>query len=197
METDGEGVTILVGLCGCPLKCEYCLNKRVLKQPRIYICSPEKLLEKVMQDYCYFVSTGGGITFGGGESLLQADAIIDYLTINPEGISVNIETSLNVNISEEKFIVLLDKMKQFIIDIKTLDDDLYQKYTGINNTNVKKNLETIVRLGYQDKCKIRIPIIPNYKRKEAALNEADKIRSMGFKNIDVFEYIIRDYMISK
>jgi len=192
LKTDGEGVTSLIGLAGCPLSCEYCINKEYLKTVKVKQITPYQLLERVMLDYCYYIGTGGGLTFGGGESLLHIDEIIEYMKINPEGISVNVETSMNVDISDEKLSVLMEGLKEAIIDIKTLDNELYMKYTGIDNKKVLKNLSKIVELGFQDKCKIRIPIIPKYKDINTAHEEAEKIKAMGYNNIDVFEYRIFD-----
>ena len=94
MKTDGNGVTTLVALYGCPLACRYCINADILKKNSWREYSPEQLLETVLQDYCYFLATGGGVTFGGGESLLHAEAIRRFAGLAPQGMHVNIETSL-------------------------------------------------------------------------------------------------------
>ena len=65
LKTDGVGVTTLVASYGCPLKCKYCINKRVLDPAILSKCvqmTPEQLYEKVKIDDLYFIATGGGIT---------------------------------------------------------------------------------------------------------------------------------------
>ena len=63
MNTDGKVVTTLVVLSGCPLKCEYCINKRLLTDVKSDIVTPEELLNMIIIDYCYFCATGGGISW--------------------------------------------------------------------------------------------------------------------------------------
>ena len=68
---DGIGVTTLAAFHGCPLRCRYCLNPACLgSADRLYRYTPESLFEKVRIDNLYFLATGGGICFGGGEPLL-------------------------------------------------------------------------------------------------------------------------------
>ena len=68
MTTDGIGVTTLVAAYGCLLRCQYCLNPHSWQQETNQCeYTPEKLLNEVKQDNLYFLATGGGITFGGGE----------------------------------------------------------------------------------------------------------------------------------
>lgn len=68
--TDGAGVTTLVGFRGCPLGCRYCLNPECVSDgvKTLYL-TPEELYNRVKQDRLYFLATGGGVTFGGGEPL--------------------------------------------------------------------------------------------------------------------------------
>ena len=187
LNTDGPGITNLVALANCPLCCKYCLNKNIIKNNTIYEVSNEELLNDVMQEYCYFVATNGGITLGGAEPLLQWKEILDFYNILEPKVSLNIETSLQGK--GEAIEALKPIINFWLIDIKTLDNNLYKKYTGGDNKIVLENLNRLLEV--QDKCKIRIPIIPNYKDKEIALKEYEQIKEMGFNNIEIFNYIIR------
>lgn len=188
--TDGEGVTTLIGLYGCPLKCEYCINKDILHHYPWKEYTQEELLNVIMQDYCYFVATNGGITFGGGESLLQSKAIEELLSILPEHVNVTIETSLNVE--KEKLIPLLEPVQHFIIDVKTLNPVIYQAYTHHSNERVIENLEYMAQQQLQQKCKVRVPRIPDFNDEEDIQATVKELQHMGFHNIDTFTYVIRD-----
>lgn len=190
--TDGEGVTTLVGLYACPLHCKYCINKHVLKKPRFVVLSPEQLWERVKIDYCYFLSTGGGLTFGGGESLIYSEPILKFMDILPEGVLVNLETSLNYD--TPFFDEIIKRVDSLIIDIKSLDDGIYQEYTGKSSKLMKENLKKILDSGYKDKCTLRVPVIPEFVDEGEAGKEKEILHSMGFPNVEVFPYIIRDYM---
>ena len=188
INTDGNGITTLVALPNCPLSCKYCLNARALKENIFYQCSKEDLLELLLQDACYMISTGGGVCFGGGEPLLQYKSIIEFSKIKPEWMKITVETSLQV--PKEFIIELIPYIDYWIIDIKTLNSELYKKYTTGNIDQMLENLNILAK-EVPEKCKIRIPIIPNYKSKDIALNEEEKIKKLGFSNIEVFNYIIR------
>lgn len=187
--TDGEGVTTLVGLMGCPLKCSYCLNKDILSKNRFRQYSPEELAEEVLKDYCYFLATGGGVTFGGGEPLLYEEQILEFIRLLPQGVRVNLETSLNYH--TQQFDELCKLVSFFIIDIKTLDETVYQKYTGRDMNRVKEHLEFLRIRGYADKCKIRIPVIPGFVTEEEAEDEKILLQDKGFIHTEVFCYVIR------
>lgn len=190
--TDGEGVTTLVGLYACPLHCKYCINKDVLNKSKFMVMSPEQLWERVKIDYCYFLSTGGGLTFGGGESLIYSEPIIKFMDILPEGVLVNLETSLNYD--TPFFDEIIKRVDSLIIDIKSLDDGIYQEYTGKSSKFMKENLKKILDSGYKDKCTLRVPVIPEFVDEQEAGKEKETLHSMGFPNVEVFPYIIRDYM---
>ena len=73
LTTDGEGVTTLVAFHGCPLHCKYCLNPQCLSPDGVLrTITPSELYSEVEIDDLYFVATGGGICFGGGEPLLHS-----------------------------------------------------------------------------------------------------------------------------
>ena len=76
---DGEGVTTLVAFHGCPLRCKYCLNPTSLQPDGVwesYDCN--QLYEEVRKDELYFLASCGGVTFGGGEPLLQSEFIRQF-----------------------------------------------------------------------------------------------------------------------
>lgn len=190
--TDGEGVTTLVGLSGCPLKCKYCINERQLHsdKEKFVVCSPIDLAANIMQDYCYFVASGGGVTFGGGESLLHAEAIHEIRKLLPEDVSINVETSLNV--PREFLDIVIGDITEFIIDIKDADPNIYCAYTGVSAQKAYDNLKYLAQHNLQDKCKIRIPLIPDFNTKEDLLRTEMFVRSLGFDNTEIFDYVIRE-----
>ena len=188
LETDGKGVTTLVGLYGCPLDCKYCINKDMIKSNQFNEVTPEELWNKLKLDYCYFVATDGGITFGGGEPLLQSKQIKELKEILPNNIKINVETSLNVDSENLKDVMHI--VDEFIIDVKSAIHNVYKEYTGVSNSKVLKNLKILCNDDLQHKCKIRVPNIPNFTTKNDIINTINIISNLGFKNIDTFDYII-------
>lgn len=190
MSTDGHGITTLVGLAGCPLRCKYCINKKALLMPSKQITT-SKLLDKILIDYCYFVATNGGITFGGGEPLIQSDGIVDVINNLPPRVAVNIETSLNTlqNAVEKIIDTKFGNKINWIIDIKTIDSEIYTEYTGTNNTQVIRNLRLLASRGLQGRCIIRVPLIPNHNDDLDIEKSIKFLNKLGFYNIDKFRYI--------
>lgn len=196
MATDGVGVTSLVALPGCPLDCRYCINRDVLSRKHFRKVTAEQLVEEVMGDYCYYVATGGGVTFGGGESLLRAGEILEFRKLLRPEVKINVETSLNLPLQKQTpdgplLDLLLENIDCFIVDIKSLDADVYRRYTGSENENVTDNLNYIVSKGLQKKCHIRIPVIPEFTTGEDAGRDGEKMREMGFEDVEIFNYVIR------
>lgn len=190
MGTDGEGVTSLIAMYGCPLNCKYCINKKLLKEHTFDAIKIDELIDTLMIDYCYFVMTGGGITFGGGEPLLQSKAIKEMCEQLSTGIKVNIETSLNVD--KHNLLDVVDLVDLLIIDIKSMNPVIYKEYTGKDIDKLINNLNYLVEHKLQQKCLIRVPNIPNYTTKKDVDNTIDIIKHLGFNNIDAFDYIIKE-----
>ena len=189
MYIDGQGINTLVALEGCPLKCKYCINKNLLAGGKVQEMSLQELAEKVLIDYCYFMATGGGVTFGGGEALLHSGQIKAFREVLPKDVPIKVETSLNV--PTECLLDVIDVVDEFIIDIKSMNPQIYKEYTGLDNSRLVENLEILCEKGLQDKCKIRIPNIPGFTVQADIDKAADSMNSMGFKNLEIFDYVMR------
>lgn len=98
---------------------------------------------------------GGGVTFSGGEVLLQADFVIAVRKLLPE-VHALIETSGFA--SEETFTRLCSVMDMVIMDLKIADPALHKRYTGVDNAQILRNLELLK--GMDKPFRIRVPLIP-------------------------------------
>ena len=190
LTTDGEGVTTLVAFHGCPLHCQYCLNAQCLQADGVWCrLTPGELYSEVEIDDLYFMATGGGICFGGGEPLLRSDFIKAFAEImNPEW-KLTIETSLNVPLENVKAIASLVQM--WYVDIKDMNPDIYKAYGCKENKQVISNLQWLAANGYADKVIIRLPLIPEYNTDEDRQQSQQQLEEMGFTNFDKFNYIVR------
>ena len=190
LTTDGEGVTTLVGFHGCPLHCEYCLNAQCLQADGVWCrLTPGELYSEVEIDDLYFMATGGGICFGGGEPLLRSDFIKAFVEImNPEW-KLTIETSLNVPLENVKAIASLVQM--WYVDIKDMNPEIYKAYGRKENKQVVRNLQWLAANGYADKVIVRLPLIPEYNTDEDRQRSQQQLEEMGFTNFDKFNYIVR------
>lgn len=161
MGTDGEGVSTLVTLHGCPLSCKYCINDYCHDK----FCergayTPEALVEVLKKDDIYYKMSGGGIVFGGGEPLMQSEFIAEVFKLADTKWKKRIETSLNV--PWENIEPLLELTDEWIIDIKDINDEIYRNYTGCSNAVVLENLMKMKEYIPTEIMRIRAPYIPDY-----------------------------------
>ncbi len=189
LTVDGDGVTTLVAFSGCPLRCKYCLNKTSWDMDKGRIYTPESLFEEVKIDQLYFLATHGGVTFGGGEPLLQKEFIKEFRALCGTQWQIVVETCLNVpfEIVEEMNAVV----DGYIVDIKDMNPDIYLDYTGKENALVLKNLEWILRHGEAKRIKVRVPHIPEYNTDEDVAKSVEILKGMGVVDVDEFKYVIR------
>lgn len=185
--TDGDGVTTLVVLHSCPLRCRWCLNPQTWRDGSTFqLMTPMQLFTHVRVDDLYFQATGGGVTFGGGEPALRSIFISQFRKVIPKQWKINIETSLNV--PQEHVERLLAVIDEFVIDIKDMNPQIYATYTGKDNAKTIENLRFIASAGMTDKCRIRIPLIPGFNSEDDREQSIYELEQMGFTRFDKFEY---------
>jgi pyruvate formate lyase activating enzyme len=184
---DGDGVNTLVVFMSCPLRCKYCLNPQTLDAGLPHrTLTPDELYEETRKDELYFLATGGGVTFGGGEPLLRPDFIRAFRSLCGDEWKLNVETSLNV--PEDNVRELMPVIDQWFIDIKDMDPDIYRKYTGRDNGRVISNLRLLADSGLAGRCTLRIPHIPGYNEDADRDRSIQELEAMGFSVFDRFEY---------
>ena len=189
MGTDGKGVTTLVAGAGCPLSCRYCINRRLLKEAPQKSVTAEELLESVRIDDLYFRATGGGVTFGGGESLLHAEFICRFRDLCPPEWRIAAETSLAV--PREHLLAAISAVDEFIVDCKDTDPDIYRRYTGGDVRLMKDNLEFLLASCGAERILVRVPYIPGFNTAEDQARSAEALREMGVMRLELFEYVVR------
>ena len=187
---DGQGVTTLVAFHGCPLHCRYCLNDMCHNPDRVWKeLTPEELVEIVSIDNLYFLATQGGVTFGGGEPSLWSLFIEEFASIMDSRWRITMETSLHVPRSHVER--LLPVVNQWIVDVKTMDADIYKQYTGCDNTLMTDNLRFLMsHEGMAEKVVTRLPLIPEYNTPDDVAKSRALLEEMGVKHFDEFEYMV-------
>lgn len=160
INTDGPGVRSVVFMQNCPLSCAWCCNPETRLPGRVHTLTLQELYKEIEVDMPYFLYSGGGVTFSGGEPLLQTDFIADFIRAYCRDLSVDIETSLYADREQlEKLMPLIDTWN---VDFKVFDEQLHLKYTGVSNKQIKENLRLLAQTVKSDKIIITYPMIPKY-----------------------------------
>ena len=189
MGTDGHGITTLVAFYGCHLNCRYCLNPECLNTSKKVKCMlPEEVMDELRKDELYYIATKGGVTFGGGEPLLNSQYIKDILELGAKNWNVTVETSLNVPRKHLK--LLLPYIDEYIVDIKDMNPQIYMDYTRKNNRQVIDNLKWLIKKGLAERVVCRIPLIPNYNTTSDQEKSKKELLEMGITRFDLFNYIV-------
>ena len=153
---DGEGLRCSVFMAGCPLRCAYCHNPDtwVMQGKEV---DPQELANKILRFRPYF-GVNGGVTFSGGEPLLQSAFLRETVSLLEEdSIRYILDTSGCVELSDD-IVFLLKCAQGVLLDLKFPDDASYHRYTGKGIQNVLNFLCKLNELGI--KTVIRTVVVP-------------------------------------
>ena len=143
----------------------------------------EELAGRIGKNSNEYAIMGGGVTFSGGEPLMQGDFLIETMKLLPD-IHKAVETSgyAPFDIFREVF----DTAELVLCDIKLMNSDLHKRYTGVGNKQILENIEYMKKSGKG--FIIRIPMIPGITDTEDNLNEARRFLADA-KNLIRIEYL--------
>lgn len=189
INVDGKGIVTLVCFGGCPLRCKYCINGQYcFDKESWHDYTAEQLFEELQSDNLYFLATGGGVTFGGGEPLMQADFILRFRELCGNDWKINVETSLNV--PTEKLKPLIGIVDNWIVDIKDMNPAIYKAYTGVDNRKVVEHLMLLAEGGKAPQTMVRVPLIKDYNAESDRTASVEKLQELGFAFFEKLEYVV-------
>lgn len=156
---DGPGIRTVVFLSGCKLRCKYCHNPEMwVKGKENY--TVEELVQKILRNKPYFKRNHGGVTFSGGEPLLQIGFLLEVCkALKKEGIHIALDTA-GVGIGKYDF--LLPYIDLVLLDIKHITEEGYLDLTGqtmdefyrfvdaVNKNNTKVWIRQVIIPGVND-----------------------------------------------
>lgn len=174
---DGPGIRTTVFFKGCPLKCQWCHNPESIDRAPIcikktsrlngreftdqevigYEISTEELLYELQKELVFMEESSGGVTFSGGEPLMQHEFLLEMLQLcRQTGMHTAVDTTL---FSSWEVVSRIAQMTNlFLVDLKLMDDSLHEKYTGVSNKVILENIRKVA--GLTIPMRIRIPMIP-------------------------------------
>ena len=185
---DGPGIRVTFFMKGCPLSCWWCHNpegispdcevvvhKRKMgdlefpeneKAGQYY--SVSNILEILEKEKIFIQQSNGGVTFSGGEPMMQFEFLLEALkACKTNGYSTAIDTSGYS--SPEDFEAVMHFTDIFLFDIKHYDDSKHIEYTGVSNIGIFDNLRFLLKSGKD--VMVRIPVIPGINDDTVNLTE--------------------------
>ena len=202
---DGPGIRTSVFLKGCPLRCAWCHNPES-QSPQIQkavatgeVCGREMTVGEVMaevrRDKVFYDSSGGGVTFTGGEPTMQFDFLAELCrAAKAEGIHIAVDTCGFA--PRERFAALAPDVDLFLYDLKCMDSARHEKLTGVPNELILENLTTLDSSGA--KTWIRCPVVPGLNDSDddllairefvAGLRHVEKVEVLPYHPIGLEKY---------
>lgn len=163
---DGPGIRTVVFLSGCKLRCKYCHNPETWKMGKLNITA-EELSKKIIRNKPYFKRNNGGVTFSGGEPLLQSDFIIEVSKIlKREGIHITLDTA---GVGNGNYEAILEYIDLVLLDVKHTNAIGYKELTGGAIDETLKFIEVCNKL--KKKIWIRQVIVPGIMDNDQYLDE--------------------------
>ena len=174
---DGPGIRTSVFLKGCPLKCIWCHNPESRAPECIKTTgnthignlrftneksigkkmSADEVISEVLKDKIFYEESGGGVTFSGGEPFFQFEFLKELLqTAKEKNLHTTVDTSGYID--REYLQETISDIDLFLFDIKLIDNNIHEKFTGVSNDVILDNLQFL--LGQNANVIVRIPIIP-------------------------------------
>lgn len=165
---DGPGMRCTVFLKGCPLRCSWCHNPEGLSPATETmrtaagsrtvgtVYSPDELVRLLLRYQPIFADGNGGVTFSGGEPLLQAAFLVAVMKKLAHSMHILLQTSGYASAEDFSEAARLSDMVFF--DVKLVDNALHKRYTGVGNPRILDNLALLDDMGIS--YRIRMPLIP-------------------------------------
>ena len=180
---DGPGVRFVYFMAGCLFRCLYCHNPDTWKLHNGTRIEVDDVLKEV-KGYAGFLKFTGGVTFSGGEPMMQAEFVGEAARAIKEqfGLHTALDTQgyLHKNVEDDWF----DAFDLIMLDIKHIDPDKYQALTAQPLQPTLDFAQRMVRL--KKDMRIRYVLVPNWSDDKADIEKmADYVASLG----DVIELV--------
>lgn len=209
---DGPGIRTTVFMKGCPMRCSWCHNPEsqefgvesmpvrrevdgVRIERQLAVGSwrlAGEVFEEIAKDEVFYTESGGGVTFSGGEPLMQPEFLEEMLKLcTNKGYHTAIDTCGHAPPAVVGRI--MDFSDLWLYDLKLMDDAKHVEYTGVSNELALENLETLARRGKE--VIIRLPVIPGITDTPENTAAISKIMTrLHLKRISILPYhaIARD-----
>lgn len=183
---DGPGIRTVFFMQGCPARCMYCHNPDTWEEEAGEQVTVGEVISRARRGRPYY-EENGGVTFSGGEPLLQADFLIEAMdALRKDGINSAIDTSGTY--FDEKSEEVISHCDMVLLDIKHIDPSRFKELTGREQGTLSLLIDAVNR---QEKpVWIRQVIVPGFNDDEKYIRELNKFlkRIKYIRKIELLGY---------
>lgn len=147
----------------------------------------DEVLAEVLKDRLFYDDSGGGVTFSGGEPLMQPEFLVGLLAAcRVHGIHTAVDTSGYA--PQEQLLAAARLTDLFLYDLKIMDDARHLECTGVSNAAILDNLAALGRM--HQNIWIRIPIVPGFNDDAGQLEAAARFVASipGVRQVSLLPY---------
>jgi len=146
-----------------------------------------EVMAEVEQDIIFYDQSSGGVTFSGGEPLMQPEFLLAMLNqCQAQQIHTAVDTSCY---AEPKIVEMVsERTDLFLCDLKHMDNEMHERFTGVGNTLILDNIRRLSEAGKE--IVIRIPVIPGFNDEKANIEATGKFTALlqGVSRVDILPF---------
>ena len=182
---DGPGIRVVVFFQGCKLRCAYCHNPDTWQLSGGTEMTPDEIVKKIVRFKPYFNRSGGGVTFSGGDPLLQSEFLLECLKLcKINGIHTALDTA---GFGDGNYDEILKYTDLVLLDIKQTTGKGYVALTGKDATDVNIFLESLRKS--KSRVWVRHVVVPGITDSEEHITKLAKIINEEVPNLDKVELL--------
>jgi pyruvate formate lyase activating enzyme len=146
-----------------------------------------EVMAEVEKDIIFYDQSGGGVTFSGGEPLMQPEFLLELLNrCQAQQIHTAVDTSCY---AEPKIVeIVSERTDLFLCDLKHMDNEIHERFTGVGNSLILDNIRRLSEAGRE--IVIRVPVVPGFNDDEANIEATGKFTASlpGVGRIDILPF---------
>jgi len=146
-----------------------------------------EVMFEVEKDIIFYDQSGGGVTFSGGEPLMQPEFLLAVLNqCQAKQIHTAVDTSCY---AEPKIVEMLsERTDLFLCDLKHMDNEIHERFTGVGNTLILDNIRRLSEAGKE--IVIRMPVVPGFNDEKANIEATGKFTASlpGVIRVDILPF---------
>lgn len=197
-KVDGPGIRYVVFMQGCNLRCKFCHNPDTWTKNSGKEVTDSELVENILKAKNYIINGKGGVTFTGGEPLLQIDFLISVCKkLKENDIHIAIDTAGNFDSNDKKLNELLNYVDLFLFDIKHIDNTIHKDLVGVSNEKIlsfakyisnKKRIKMWIRIVYIPGITDKNNSIQRYKEFIKLLSSVEKVEVLPYHEMGKYKW---------